>query len=104
MMDRKQNGPGIVFRFDALKLRRQESQLQIGNGLPFSFLAGDHTGIFQRVAEQPNNADEGSIESEIDTRLGRGGAVQGSCFLRDYRLGRAEIAGKDGQREIFSWR
>ena len=54
-------------------------------------LARNHTGIFQDVAINAQNADKGRVEGEIDTQLGHGSARQSSGIGRWREAGGAEV-------------
>lgn len=76
MVDGENDSARIFFLFNALKLSGEELELEVGYGRPFAGFAGDYAGVFQRVGEEANDADEGAVESEVDAGLSHGGAVK----------------------------
>jgi len=102
-VDGKDDGAGVVAGLDVLQLGGEEVELVVGNRGPLFFavgigLAGDDAGIFERVAEESDDADVGSVEREVDAGLGHGSAMEGSGFLRDYDRLVAEVASKGSER------
>ena len=91
-MGGEQHRAGIILLLDPLELGTQEVDLDVGNRVPFVIEIGDHAGILERVAEQPDHPHERRIEREIHPGLGHRGPVQRTCFRRDHALGVAEIA------------
>ena len=94
----------IVARFDLLQLCCEEVELVVGNRRPLCLtlrrFAGDNTRIFEGIRKQSEDADEGSIEREVDARLRHASAVKRSCFFGNDDRRAAEVAGEDGQRVV----
>src|SRR5262249_17095283 len=92
MVGREQNRARVFLLLNPLELRCEKIQLKVGNTGPVTSLAGDEAGVFQRVAEQPDDAHVWRIEGEIDARLGHGGAMQRAGLGRDDGSVGAEVA------------
>jgi hypothetical protein len=106
MVNRDDHRSLVFLVLDLLKLRGQKVQLIVRQGRPCLLailgFTRDHAGIFQRVAEQPDNADEGCVEREIDARLSHGGAMQRFGLGSDGRRCGAEIANERVQRLLVA--
>lgn len=79
MVRRQQHRTLIVLLFDTLQLSRQEIQLDVRNVGPLFSFARNQSRIFQRIAEQSDNANEWCIQRENKLRAASspyGGAIQ----------------------------
>ena len=101
MMGRQQQRAGEFLLLDQSELGAEEIDLDIRDR-PFPFLVeiGNHAGIFQRVAEQPDDPDKRRIQREIHAGLSHRGPVQRARFGGDDGLPGAEISLKNRQRRI----
>src|SRR5215469_13727627 len=69
MMHGQKNSAFVILLFDALQLCCEIGQLKVGNGGPLPFFAGNDARIFQRVREESNDTNKGSIQGKVHTRL-----------------------------------
>ncbi len=98
-MHRDDDGARVLLLLDAIELRAQEIDLDIGDVRPFLAEVGDHAGVLQRIAEQSDDPHERRIQREVDAGLGHRGPVQRAGLRRDDGRRRAEIALECGQRD-----
>ena len=99
-MNCRQHGAFVLFIDDPLDLRIQEFELKVGDHGPSAAKARDDTGIFEGIAEQPDDANERGFKGEIDPGLGHCRAVWRTGFAGELRRLCAEVAGKGDQGEV----
>ena len=68
------HGSGELVALDALESGSEKSNLALVERGIGSVLIGDDAGIFEHVAVEAEDADEGCLEGEIDRGLDHGGA------------------------------
>ena len=79
-----------VVGLDLIQLSRQVRDLCVADAWVRTVLARDHTGVFEHVAIESDDADERRIEGEIHTRLNHSRPAQASRFGQTLKRAGAE--------------
>src|SRR5882724_3334885 len=82
MMGSNDDGAGKVLRLDPFESGCQKGELTVVERFVCSAFAGDDTGVFEDVAVEAKDANEGSFQSEVGTGLDHCSTQESTCVCR----------------------